>query len=374
MGLFFFLGAMLGKRKAQSQLTPDTVDDDKPVNYGDDNIEFKDPTPEELAARPVLKAKRSGGQPSIPDVINKVADGQLMDVADKGDETKETEKTEEKKEEKTEEKTEDKAEEKVTSASLPFSFATYDWGANTTNPFASSFPTSVPESIGSSKKKDAAPPVEVTTGEEDEKNVYREPVKVHELGVISKPLPDDKDNEKDEKSDPAPLKKGWVERGRGELRLNVKKDDPTKSRIIVRRAQTHQLVINMPLYKNITCERAAETVIRLVGFNKGPDSDTLIPSSYLIRQRLAEESEKLLALIQKHIDASPSLSSTDAKIEGEIPVEISTSDKGTTETEKEVPKSVEENKEEKKEDEQTETPKSTEVEDKQEDNSKTESS
>lgn len=73
----------------------------------------------------VLKAKRSGGQPSIPDVINKVADGQLMDVADKGDETKETEKTEEKKEEKTEEKTEDKAEEKVTSASLPFSFATY---------------------------------------------------------------------------------------------------------------------------------------------------------------------------------------------------------------------------------------------------------
>merc|ERR1712100_708271 len=238
----------------------------------------------------VLKAKRSGGQPSIPDVINKVADGQLMDVADKGDETKETEKTEEKKEEKTEEKTEDKAEEKVTSASLPFSFATYDWGANTTNPFASSsttnpfastlsekkegekedfkplwgassdksssfksepsifssgnssfafsatpnlgsdsndssFPTSVPESIGSSKKKDAAPPVEVTTGEEDEK------------------------------SDPAPLKKGWVERGRGELRLNVKKDDPTKSRIIVRRAQTHQLVINMPLYKNITCER-----------------------------------------------------------------------------------------------------------------------
>lgn len=31
---------MLGKRKAQSQLTPDTVDDDKPVNYGDDNIEF----------------------------------------------------------------------------------------------------------------------------------------------------------------------------------------------------------------------------------------------------------------------------------------------------------------------------------------------
>merc|ERR1712232_1151842 len=431
MGLFFFLGAMLGKRKAQSQLTPDTVDDDKPVNYGDDNIEFKDPTPEELAARPVLKAKRSGGQPSIPDVINKVADGQLMDVADKGDETKETEKTEE--------KTEDKAEEKVTSASLPFSFATYDWGANTTNPFASSsttnpfastlsekkegekedfkplwgassdksssfksepsifssgnssfafsatpnlgsdsndssFPTSVPESIGSSKKKDAAPPVEVTTGEEDEKNVYREPVKVHELGVISKPLPDDKDNEKDEKSDPAPLKKGWVERGRGELRLNVKKDDPTKSRIIVRRAQTHQLVINMPLYKNITCERAAETVIRLVGFNKGPDSDTLIPSSYLIRQRLAEESEKLLALIQKHIDASPSLSSTDAKIEGEIPVEISTSDKETTETEKEVPKSVEENKEEKKEDEQTETPKSTEVEDKQEDNSKTESS
>lgn len=130
----------------------------------------------------------------------------------------------------------------------------------------------------------------------------------------------------------------------------------------------------MPLYKNITCERAAETVIRLVGFNKGPDSDTLIPSSYLIRQRLAEESEKLLALIQKHIDASPSLSSTDAKIEGEIPVEISTSDKETTETEKEVPKSVEENKEEKKEDEQTETPKSTEVEDKQEDNSKTESS
>merc|ERR1712000_559625 len=52
-----------------------------------------------------------------------------------------------------EEKTEDKAEEKVTSASLPFSFATYDWGANTTNPFASSSTTNPFASTLSEKKE-----------------------------------------------------------------------------------------------------------------------------------------------------------------------------------------------------------------------------
>ena len=77
--------------------------------------------------------------------------------------------------------------------------------------------------------------------------------------------------------------KKWIDKGLGELKLNVCRDSDTKSRIIVRTERTHQLIINMPLFRNITCEIATDTSFRVIGYNQGPQSETLSPEAFLIR-------------------------------------------------------------------------------------------
>ena len=129
------------------------------------------------------------------------------------------------------------------------------------------------------------------TGEEDEEKVYSDVVRIYQLGVG--------EQIQEEGSTSVPEKK-WIQRGRGELRLNVKSDEKDKARIVVRREKTHQLVINMPLFLNITCERASDTDLRLIGFSMGAESDVLTPESYLLRQRNSKSSDELYRAIMKY--------------------------------------------------------------------------
>lgn len=70
----------------------------------------------------------------------------------------------------------------------------------------------------------------------------------------------------------------------------------------------------MPLFSNITCEKATDTSLRVIGFNQGPQSETLSPESYLIRQRNAKSTLELYEAIQKQIVLSSPLNFSEASI------------------------------------------------------------
>merc|ERR1712137_658590 len=178
--------------------------------------------------------------------------------------------------------------------------STFSFGGSNSSTLSFSLPTSTPASLGESGRANKEPLVteqKVTTGEEDEEKVYSDTVRLYQLCVPEAKEGEDGKKEEETKSD-APAEKKWIQRGRGELRLNCLKDGGGKARIIVRREKTHQLLINMPLFCNITCKRASDCDLRIVGFNQGPDSSDLVPESYLIRQRSATHSAEL----EKHLD------------------------------------------------------------------------
>ena len=57
---------------------------------------------------------------------------------------------------------------------------------------------------------------------------------------------------------------GWLERGRGQLRLNDE-DSGKKSRLVMRTAGSLRVVLNTTLYAGQTIERPTEKTIRLTG-------------------------------------------------------------------------------------------------------------
>jgi len=141
--------------------------------------------------------------------------------------------------------------------------------------------------VSSSPKKDI-PEVQkqdVHTGEEDEEKIHSFNVKVFQL-------------ESGEES------KVWKERGKGELRLNVRKDDAKKSRVIFRTDKIHKLVLNMPLYSNTSVDKASDTSIRLCGFN---NIEKLQFESFLIRLRSKDETATLAKALEEYRSKSDPL-------------------------------------------------------------------
>jgi len=346
---------MLGKRKAPKQLTPENEDIVEKPNFLEQAENFPESTPEEIAKRPPLIAKRRGGQPSIlnpatdqpsndsaatPTVVQPVGPAPALAESNKTEDesTKQSE---------TEAKDTTKPSSLVikpfdfsSGSANPFAEQTSIFGSGSgtggfsfsenkdQKPFAFSFgsedssikftvPTSTPPSIGESEEaKVTAAPVPTTTGEEEEETKYSDTVRVYQLGTVNTDNPEGKEKESEQKDgteNSENIVKKWLERGKGELKLNVRNEDNTKSRIIVRREKTHQLVINMPLFNNITCEKASETSLRVVGFNKKIDSEELTPESYLIRQRNAKNTSELFDQIQMQIAIASTLSFGDVE-------------------------------------------------------------
>ena len=117
--------------------------------------------------------------------------------------------------------------------------------------------------------------VKVVTGEEDERNVVQFHAKLHVY---------DKD------------KSGWVERGRGLLRLN---DDETKSsRLVMRTAGSLRVILNSPLFPGMTLERPTEKMVRLAGRDgEGAVKIFLVTGAAKDAQRLYTAMEKRLEVI-----------------------------------------------------------------------------
>lgn len=173
------------------------------------------------------------------------------------------------------------------------------------SPFSFAFPTDAPSSVGSfsSELPASAPeadvpqvePMAAYTGEEDEEKIFAGNVKVFQLT----------ENVSEESTQ---REKTWKERGKGDLRVNVRKDDANKSRVIVRTEKTRKLILNMPLYRNTTCDKPSDTAVRLCGFNN-VDGDIKF-QSFLIKQRTREETESLYKLVSEKIEKGDSFTIT----------------------------------------------------------------
>jgi len=382
---------VLGKRKADSQLTPESEGKETQQKRFSETVEnFPLSTVEEIANRPPLIARRRGSKPAVTPIGNPAfigsdveasaekqtpepaqpvgeapgvavtAEQEKQKVAEEKkstetsneasvDATATTESTTEPTKEESVEKSDDKPagsnwfsgpspfgsieSNKFTAESNPFAPISSEGSTNnpfatTSNPFTTSgsgfsfgdsssslsftLPSYTPSTLGESaaSKEPLVKEQKVTTGEEDEEKIYSDTVRLYQLCV-----PEAKDGEKEDdvegKKDQAEkAEKKWIQRGRGELRLNCLKNGRGKARIIVRREKTHQLLINMPLFCNITCKRASDCDLRIVGFNQGPDSSDLVPESYLIRQRNAASSAELEKHLNKFVHPPGSIDPT----------------------------------------------------------------
>ena len=97
----------------------------------------------------------------------------------------------------------------------------------------------------------------------------------------------------------------WSERGKGDIKLNVLNDDSSKSRIIIRRDKTHQLIVNMPIFNNITTDTPSDTTVKVIGFNLTSDKSA-IPECYLVRFRSAKDQSDFVEHLNKcKSDAKP---------------------------------------------------------------------
>ncbi|KZT07226.1 uncharacterized protein LAESUDRAFT_725127 [Laetiporus sulphureus 93-53] len=89
---------------------------------------------------------------------------------------------------------------------------------------------------------------EVITGEEDEETIYQCRAKLYALN--------------DE---------NWAERGTGQVRINVRRDDPTKARLIMRKDSVYTVLLNTMLVKGMTwTKHELDTrFIRFAAYEKG---------------------------------------------------------------------------------------------------------
>lgn len=90
-----------------------------------------------------------------------------------------------------------------------------------------------------------------------------------------------------------PTERVWSEKGIGDIRLNVLNDDNSKSRIIIRRDKTHQLIVNMPIFNNITTDSPSDTTVKVIGFNLTSEKSA-VPECYLIRFRSSKDQNEFV--------------------------------------------------------------------------------
>jgi len=133
------------------------------------------------------------------------------------------------------------------------------------------------EARGAQKRKYEE--VEVTTGEEDERNILEINCKLYTY-----------------------IENNWEERGRGMLRLNDSKTQ-TLSRVVFRASGSHRLHLNTKVFRNQLCEQPSSKSMRLTAI----DANGLI-KIYLVMGRNDDISalyRTLSARIQKEKDRTP---------------------------------------------------------------------
>ncbi|KAJ3189105.1 Ran-binding protein 3 [Gaertneriomyces sp. JEL0708] len=96
------------------------------------------------------------------------------------------------------------------------------------------------------EKKEAAKvaEVKVESGEEDEDTLYATRCKLHIWDSTT-----------------------WRERGRGNVKLNTKKEGPTNGRLVMRVEGSLKLILNMRLYKGMKVSRRDEKYVEFLGVN-----------------------------------------------------------------------------------------------------------
>eukprot|EP00009_Paramoeba_aestuarina_P002460 CAMPEP_0201509186 /NCGR_PEP_ID=MMETSP0161_2-20130828/2310_1 /ASSEMBLY_ACC=CAM_ASM_000251 /TAXON_ID=180227 /ORGANISM="Neoparamoeba aestuarina, Strain SoJaBio B1-5/56/2" /LENGTH=536 /DNA_ID=CAMNT_0047904061 /DNA_START=223 /DNA_END=1830 /DNA_ORIENTATION=- len=155
---------------------------------------------------------------------------------------------------------------------------------------------------------------EVTTGEEGEKTVFEQRVKVKFLMKAEDIEKEEK--EKEEKKAEEEKKEGerkeeekkeeekkdeeknrpaykWVERGAGPVKINVSNDDPTKSRVLYRLEGSGRLIFNLKIWEKLNFEKAGEKSVRLVGVEAG-EGDGVVMKSFAVRFDRAPEANQLI--------------------------------------------------------------------------------
>ncbi|CAG0904545.1 unnamed protein product [Cyprideis torosa] len=129
-----------------------------------------------------------------------------------------------------------------------------------------------------SKRKFGAPEdVEVTTGEEGERNV------VHVLGKLFRY---------------DPLDKRWQERGTGQVRLNDSRTDGS-SRVVVRTQGSYKLILNSKLFPRMVLERASTKGVKITAVDS---EDTGLVRVFLIKCGSPSDAENLESAILRRIN------------------------------------------------------------------------
>lgn len=119
----------------------------------------------------------------------------------------------------------------------------------------------------------------VSTGEEHEDTLFKARAKLYRL------------QEDKEAADQ------WIEKGIGEFKINVAKDDKKAVRLIMRMDQTHRLLLNSRVFAQMLITDAGEKSTRVVLAEEGR------PVTYLLRVNNPSETEELRKHLREAIDA-----------------------------------------------------------------------
>lgn len=117
--------------------------------------------------------------------------------------------------------------------------------------------------------------VESKTGEEDEVTVAEVLTKIYRF-------------EKDDKGS------GWKEGGKGDLRVNKLegKDGKKSARLIMRTDKTLRVILNVPIFKEMTVERADEKLVKVISVMEGK------PAIYQMRFKTVEAADTFFKAVQ----------------------------------------------------------------------------
>lgn len=125
-----------------------------------------------------------------------------------------------------------------------------------------------------SKNKLALSEQDLTTGEEDEETIQQVRGKLFVLSSQSQ----------------------WKERGTGSLRLNVRRDDGSGARLLMRKEAVFTVILNITLFKGMSCFLAQDP--RYLRFSAIEDGKT---THYNLRVQNAKIAQELLDSINSNI-------------------------------------------------------------------------
>jgi RanBP1 domain len=119
----------------------------------------------------------------------------------------------------------------------------------------------------------------VSSGEEHEETRFKTRAKLYRLQ-------DDK-NAADQ----------WVEKGIGEFKINVQREEAKKVRLIMRMDQTHRLLLNNSVFAQMLVTEAGDKGTRFVL------AENNLPATYLLRVNTIQEAQDVRKHLRDAIDA-----------------------------------------------------------------------